>query len=104
MSPREQGGIEDARFVRFREDDGSHRYYATYTAFDRNHILPQMIETEDFLKFRLRPLHGAAAQNKGMALFPAAWRPLRHVGPPGRREHHPHVLRRCPSTGNTMRS
>jgi predicted GH43/DUF377 family glycosyl hydrolase len=70
VSPREQGGIEDARFVRFREDDGSHRYYATYTAFDRNHILPQMIETEDFLKFRLRPLHGAAAQNKGMALFP----------------------------------
>jgi predicted GH43/DUF377 family glycosyl hydrolase len=69
-SPSEQGGVEDARFVRFREDDGSHRYYATYTAFDRNQILPQMIETEDFLKFRLRPLHGAAAQNKGMALFP----------------------------------
>ena len=69
-SPSEQGGIEDARFVRFREDDGSHRYYATYTAFDRNHILPQLIETEDFLEFRLRPLHGAAAQNKGMALFP----------------------------------
>jgi predicted GH43/DUF377 family glycosyl hydrolase len=69
-SPSEQGGIEDARFVRFREDDGSQRYYATYTAFDRNHILPQLIESEDFLKFRLRPLHGAAAQNKGMALFP----------------------------------
>jgi predicted GH43/DUF377 family glycosyl hydrolase len=69
-SPSEQGGIEDARFVRFREDDGSHRYYATYTAFDRNHILPQMIETEDFLRFGLQPLHGAAAQNKGMALFP----------------------------------
>ena len=65
-----EGGIEDARFVRFREDDGSHRYYATYTAFDRNKILPQLIETEDFLRFRLRPLHGAAAQNKGMALFP----------------------------------
>src|ERR671918_502406 len=69
-SPSEQGGIEDARFLRFREDDGSHRYYATYTAFDRNHILPQLIQTEDFLEFRLRPLHGAAAQNKGMALFP----------------------------------
>jgi predicted GH43/DUF377 family glycosyl hydrolase len=69
-SQSEQGGIEDARFVRFREDDGSQRYYATYTAFDRNHILPQLIETEDFVKFRLRPLHGAAAQNKGMALFP----------------------------------
>jgi predicted GH43/DUF377 family glycosyl hydrolase len=69
-SPSEQGGIEDARFVRFREDDGSHCYYATYTAFDRTRILPQMIATDDFLKFRLRPLHGAAAQNKGMALFP----------------------------------
>jgi predicted GH43/DUF377 family glycosyl hydrolase len=69
-SRSEQGGIEDARFVRFHEQDGSHRYYATYTAFDRNHILPQLIETEDFRKFRLRPLHGAAAQNKGMALFP----------------------------------
>ena len=69
-SPSEKGGIEDARFVRFREDDGSHRYYATYTAFDGDSIFPQMIETEDFLKFRLRPLHGAAARNKGMALFP----------------------------------
>lgn len=69
-SPNEQGGIEDARFVRFHEDDGSYRYYATYTAFDGDNVLPQMIETEDFLKFRLRPLHGAAARNKGMALFP----------------------------------
>jgi predicted GH43/DUF377 family glycosyl hydrolase len=70
VSPSEQGGIEDARFVRFRENDGSQRYYATYTAFDRNHILPQLIETEDFRTFRLGPLHGAAAHNKGMALFP----------------------------------
>ena len=70
VSPSEQGGIEDTRFVRFREDDGSHRYYATYTAFDRNHILPQLIETDDFRQFRLGPLHGAAAHNKGMALFP----------------------------------
>ena len=70
VSPSEQGGIEDARFVRFREADGSHHYYATYTAFDRNHILPQLIETEDFRTFRLGPLHGAAAHNKGMALFP----------------------------------
>ena len=69
-SPSEKGGIEDARFVRFCEDDGSHRYYATYTAFDGDGIFPQMIETEDFLTYRLRPLHGAAARNKGMALFP----------------------------------
>ena len=69
-SPSEKGGIEDARFVRFREDDGGHRYYATYTAFDGQSILPQMIETVDFLDFRLWPLHGAGARNKGMALFP----------------------------------
>jgi predicted GH43/DUF377 family glycosyl hydrolase len=70
VSPSEQNGIEDARFVRFCEDDGSCRYYATYTAFDGVRILPQIIETEDFLNLRLRPLHGAAARNKGMALFP----------------------------------
>ena len=70
-----------------------YRYYATYTAFDGTRILPQLIETEDFLSFRLRPLHGAAARNKGMALFPSPhWRPLCHVGPPGGREYHSHVL------------
>ena len=69
-APSEKSGIEDARFVPFREEDGSHRYVATYTAFDGARILPQLIETDDFLTFRLRPLHGAAAQNKGMALFP----------------------------------
>ena len=69
-SPSEKGGIEDARFVLFRDDDGSQRYFATYTAFDGVNILPQLIETENFLTFRLRPLHGAVAHNKGMALFP----------------------------------
>lgn len=69
-SPSERNGIEDARFVRFHESDGKCCYYATYTAFDGNRILPQLIETEDFLSFRLCPLHGAAARNKGMALFP----------------------------------
>ena len=54
----------------FVRDDATYRYYATYTAFDGTRILPQLIETEDFLSFRLRPLHGAAARNKGMALFP----------------------------------
>ena len=62
--------MEDARFVRFVDDDGSVIYYATYTAFDGFEILPQLIETEDFLSFRIATLNGAAAQNKGMALFP----------------------------------
>ncbi|MGC1480341.1 MAG: glycosidase, partial [Chthoniobacterales bacterium] len=69
-SPSERNGIEDARFVAFRRDDGSVIYYATYTAYDGRVILPQLIETEDFLYFKIRTLNGPAAQNKGMALFP----------------------------------
>ncbi len=69
-SPSERNGIEDARFVAFREDDGEVVYYATYTAYDGRVILPQLIETHDFLHFRIRTLNGPAAQNKGMALFP----------------------------------
>ncbi len=69
-SPTESQGMEDARFVRFVEDDGSVRYHATYTAYDGHPILPQLIETADFVSFRLLTLNGARAQNKGMALFP----------------------------------
>ncbi len=69
-SPSERNGIEDARFVEFRREDGSVVYYATYTAYDGRVILPQLIETEDFLYFKIRTLNGPAAQNKGMALFP----------------------------------
>jgi predicted GH43/DUF377 family glycosyl hydrolase len=68
--PNETRGMEDARFVRFVEDDGTVAYYATYTAFDGFQILPQLIETKDFLSFAISTLNGAAAQNKGMALFP----------------------------------
>jgi len=68
--PHETRGMEDARFVRFVGDEGRVRYYATYTAYDGFEILPQLIETEDFLSFSISTLHGAAAQNKGMALFP----------------------------------
>ena len=68
--PNETRGMEDARFVRFTEHDGSAKYYATYTAYDGFQILPQLIETEDFVRFAISTLNGAAAQNKGMALFP----------------------------------
>jgi predicted GH43/DUF377 family glycosyl hydrolase len=68
--PYETRGMEDARFVRFVEDDGSVRYYATYTAYDGFGIFPQLIETDDFRTFGIMTLNGAAAQNKGMALFP----------------------------------
>jgi predicted GH43/DUF377 family glycosyl hydrolase len=68
--PNESRGMEDARFVRFQADDGRVTYYATYTAYDGFSILPQLIETDDFVRFTVSTLNGVAAQNKGMALFP----------------------------------
>jgi len=68
--PTESRGMEDARFVRFTDEDGSERYFATYTAFDGFQILPQLIETTDFVSFRIRTLGGIRAVNKGIALFP----------------------------------
>ncbi len=69
-SPTETNGIEDARFVRFRHDDGHFTYYATYTAYDGRVTLPQMLETEDFLHFEVSTLNGPEVKNKGFALFP----------------------------------
>lgn len=70
QSPAESKGIEDVRFVRFVEGDGTVRYLATYTAFDGQHVAPARIETADFRTFRMSQLTGSAAKNKGMALFP----------------------------------
>ena len=70
VSANESNGIEDARFVRFTDDDGTVMYYATYTAYNGHAILPQFLETQDFLHFRVLTLNGSAVQNKGMALFP----------------------------------
>ncbi|MDH3508754.1 MAG: glycoside hydrolase family 130 protein [Gammaproteobacteria bacterium] len=70
VSENESSGIEDARFVRFVDDNGSVTYYATYTAYNGFDILPQLLQTDDFLTFRMHTLSGGAAQNKGMALFP----------------------------------
>ncbi|MEJ7610783.1 MAG: glycoside hydrolase family 130 protein [Ferruginibacter sp.] len=63
-------GIEDARFVRFTDDNGEITYYATYTAYDGYTTLPKLLLTKDFYHFTVRPLHGEVARNKGMALFP----------------------------------
>lgn len=68
--PTESRGMEDARFVRFVDDDGSTTYYATYTAFDGHQILPQLLETPDFVEFRVATMTGRTARNKGIALFP----------------------------------
>jgi predicted GH43/DUF377 family glycosyl hydrolase len=66
----EQAGMEDARFVRFIDDDGSTTFYATYTAYSGSHISQQLLETTDFQSFTSAPIVGHAAANKGLALFP----------------------------------
>ncbi len=70
----ERMGLEDARFVRFTNDSQDERreytYYATYTAYNGVEIFPKLIETVDFIKFRISLLEGEGSQNKGMALFP----------------------------------
>ncbi|MFP4153552.1 MAG: glycosidase, partial [Alkalispirochaeta sp.] len=70
VGPTERAGIEDARFVRFTREDGSTTYYAVYTAFDGNVVLPQLLQTDDFTTFSVSTLNGAEVENKGMALFP----------------------------------
>jgi predicted GH43/DUF377 family glycosyl hydrolase len=70
VTESQSNGIEDARFVKFSDDDGQTIYYATYTAYSGRAIRSELIETRDFISFRLMPLSGAAAHNKGMALFP----------------------------------
>lgn len=65
----QSNGIEDARFVEF-QDGGKKTFYATYTAYSGRAIRSELIETSDFISFRMSPLRGAAARNKGMALFP----------------------------------
>jgi predicted GH43/DUF377 family glycosyl hydrolase len=66
----EKRGIEDLRMVNFIEDDGTSCYYGTYSAYDGYRVLPQFMETNDFLKIKIHTLNGAQARNKGMAMFP----------------------------------
>lgn len=69
-SPTETNGIEDSRFVRFTHDDGRVCYPATYTAYGGRVTLPQMLETDDFLHFKVGTLNGPEVKNKGFALSP----------------------------------
>lgn len=70
ISEFERKGIEDARFVKFTEDDGTISYYATYTAYDGLLIMPKLLKTSNFYEFKIGPLFGRGAQNKNLALFP----------------------------------
>lgn len=68
--PDETNGIEDARLTRFVDDDGSVTYYGTYTGFDGSNVASHLLQTSDFQHFEMSRLVGAAARDKGMALFP----------------------------------
>ena len=70
VSANESNGIEDARFVKFMDDDGSITYFAPYTAYNGYAILPKCIKTKDFYHFKVFPIHGEYSQNKNLALFP----------------------------------
>jgi predicted GH43/DUF377 family glycosyl hydrolase len=69
-TPSQRNGIEDARFVSFDNEDATRRYFATFTAFDGTTVVPELLETSDFLLFKFISLNGPAAKNKGMAMFP----------------------------------
>jgi predicted GH43/DUF377 family glycosyl hydrolase len=69
ITDSQSNGIEDARFVEF-DDGGRKTFYATYTAYSGKAIRSELIETTDFISFRMSPLRGTATRNKGMALFP----------------------------------
>ena len=66
----ESNGIEDARFVHFVDGNGDKLYYATYTAYNGRNTLPMLLETRDFIKYKMLTLNGKAVRDKGMALFP----------------------------------
>ena len=87
-TPAERNGMEDARFVQVVEADGRPAYQATYTAYDGRQISGRVIFSRDLRHFEVTSLHGPAARNKGMALFP------RYVG--GRK------LALCRADGETL--
>ncbi len=70
VTEAQRNGLEDLRLVQFRHDDGTTEYLGTYTAYSGHAIRSELLRTRDFGRFSLEPLHGRAAQHKGMALFP----------------------------------
>jgi predicted GH43/DUF377 family glycosyl hydrolase len=69
-APTESHGMEDARLVRFTDDDATVTYYATYTAYDGANVVSQLLATRDFRQFHASPMAGKAVNSKGLALFP----------------------------------
>jgi predicted GH43/DUF377 family glycosyl hydrolase len=70
ISEAESQGIEDMRLVRFQDDEGSQRYFGTYTAFNGREVVPQLLEISQPAAARIHRLSGRYARNKGPALFP----------------------------------
>ena len=50
--------------VRFVEDDGTITYYGTCTAFDGSRVLPQLIETRDFVQIGVHTINGALRRTR----------------------------------------
>lgn len=70
IAPSQRQGVEDLRLVRFEDDDGSIRYYGSYTAFSGFTTRQEMLRIRDFRTFEMRPVAGVLSEGKGMALFP----------------------------------
>jgi len=66
----ESNGMEDARFVRCTDDDGTLVYRATYTAYDGRNVAARLLTSADLREYQVSPVRGPGARNKGMALFP----------------------------------
>ncbi len=95
--PSESQGMEDARFVRFRHEDGTVVYYAVYTAFDgfqilpaahRNGGLPHLPHRHAQWRCRAQQGHGPLPEDDRRALCGTL--------ATGQREQLPDVLGRCP--------
>ena len=78
----------------FKNEDGTHRYYATFTAYDGRVVMPELVETSNFLLFRFITLNGAGRAKQRHGAVPAQdQRPLCHAFPPGQRKHLSDVFR-----------
>lgn len=68
--PSQSRGIEDLRLTPLTMPDGHSTYVGTFTAVGDRGVQQQMLQTDDFATFRMRPVTGDLAAAKGMALFP----------------------------------
>ncbi|MFA5554300.1 MAG: glycosidase, partial [Phycisphaerae bacterium] len=70
ISRTESQGMEDMRLVLFEDDDGTRCYYGTYTAYNGQEIMPQLLEVSLPGHARVHIMRGEFAKNKGIAFFP----------------------------------